>query len=217
MNLNEVAGALQALAQRVESSTMQINEPSPEHMSFIPAVQRSNVLLMKSKALEVENMTTLFIGSIRQNYTRPMWDADVQKWMSKLGTQRYYYIILQPWGERDAMDSTDAIPKMEQALLDINTLPAGEKIRVIVLGTGHAGFLFDALSYLLREWKNSTGTARTGKYLQFITAGDTEKRSWCHFCQWLCISEVCETVEFYNTMSYHPFGFCSAEYKNKHK
>jgi len=137
MNLEELR-ELQRRIENMASSAMQIDGPSIANTSFIPTVQRSNVLLMTSKPLQAHDMTTIFIGVIRQNYTDAMWQFDVTKWITKLGNQRYFYIQMQPLEGRDATNSNDAIPKMEQALLDMNQIPAGEKLRVIMLGTGHS-------------------------------------------------------------------------------
>lgn len=145
-----------------------------------------------------------------------MWKYDCEHWMQHFGNQRYSYIQILPLEGRDAINDRDAIPKIEQALSDINQLPAGEKIRVIVMGTGHSAFLNDALTYLLREWKEpNNGLPRKGKYMQFITSGDTKDRDMSDFCQWLCVSGACENIEFYNTMHYHPFGYCSAEFSKQ--
>lgn len=207
---------IQSLVQQELDRDMQIDEPTIIHTSFIPSVQRSNVLLMSSLQPKKEDMTTLFIGTIRKNYTQEMWKYDCEHWMQHFGNQRYSYIQILPLEGRDAINDRDAIPKIEQALSDINQLPAGEKIRVIVMGTGHSAFLNDALTYLLREWKEpNNGLPRKGKYMQFITSGDTKDRDMSDFCQWLCVSGACENIEFYNTMHYHPFGYCSAEFSKQ--
>jgi hypothetical protein len=111
------------------------------------------------------------------------------------------------------LDSTDAIPKINQLLELANQLPAGQMLRIICLGTGYSGFLYEAITYLLQEWTEPGGALRGNKLLQFITSGDTENRDLCDFCQWLCISGVCQYVTYYNTKQYHPFGFAKAQYK----
>jgi len=135
--------------------------------------------------------------------------------MNHLGSGPYFEIPLLPLSEaHNLLDSTDAIPKIENALQVINMLPNGELIRVVNLGTGYSHFLYEAITYLLKEWKDSDGAPRTAKYMQFITSGDTAENSLANFCQWLCVSGLCENIEFYNTRKYHPFGYCSAEYKD---
>jgi len=201
----------------------QINLPTSVHMSFIPQEQRSNSLLMVSKVPQKQHMPTCFIGTIRANYTQQMWQEDIEKWKQHLGTpqQAFYEIPLIPVminGEiLDMMDSTDAIPKIETALKAINNMPVNETIRLICLGTGHCSFLYEAITYLLREWKEPNGNLRsfTAKQMQFITSGDTKDRDMSNFCQWLVISGACHLIEFYNTMTYHPFGCCSSEYKQQ--
>jgi hypothetical protein len=174
----------------------------------------------------------------QREYTERMWAEDVGKWRSyfgateewiedvqkaelqnqeetllELGAKAYYQIPMLPLeNSPQLLNSSDAITKTEQALAKLNTLPQGGLIRVIHLGSGYASFLYDAVTYLLKEWRNPDGTARTGKGLQFITSGDTLRRDLSDFCQWLCISGVCDEVAYYNTEQYHPFGQCHMEY-----
>lgn len=202
------------LVQKAVERSMQVDVPTLEYMSFIPQAQRSNMLLMTSHQPKKENMSTVFMGTIRRNYTEEMWAEDVKLWMRHYGNQLYSLIPILPNNEvPDAINSRDAIAKVENELQNIRQLPVGEKLRIILLGTGHSGFVYDAITYLLREWSEPNGMPRKGKYIQFVTSGDTKDRDMSNFCQWLCISGVCENIEFYNTMQYHPFGYCRAEYK----
>jgi len=166
-----------------------------------------------------KNLSTCFIGTIRQNYTFEMWRVDVDKWKDHFGADLVYYEIpLLPLvinnRALDALESSDAIDKIETALHAINVLPPNEMVRLVCLGTGHAHFLFEAIAYLLKEWREPSGSPRSteSKQMQLVTSGDTKERDLSNFCQWLCISGACSFVEFYNTMTYHPFGFCSADY-----
>jgi len=202
-----------------QGQASQIDEPSSLHMSFIPEEQRSNSLLMVSQAPSRQDMPTAFIGSVRKNYTPAMWNEDVKKWKSHFGpNQEFYEIPLMPVIINnqvfDVMDSSDAIPKIETALRAVNQLPVGEKIRLVCLGTGHSHFLYEAIAYLLNQWRDPTGNLRPndGKHVQFITSGDTKDTDMSNFCQWLCISGKCHVIEFYNTMLYHPFGYYSSDY-----
>jgi len=193
------------------------------NMSFIPREQKSRSLVMVSTEPRKKNLSTCFIGTIRKNYTFEMWRQDIEKWTNHFGPdQEYYEIPLLPLVINnkvvDVMDSTDAIPKIETALQAIDRLPVNEMVRLVCLGTGHCHFLFTAIAHLLREWRDPSGSLRPleSKQMQFVTSGDTKERDMSNFCQWLCISGVCNVVEFYNTMTYHPFGYCSADYEVKH-
>jgi len=187
--------------------------------SFIPREQKSKSLLMVSAEPRTKKLATCFIGTIRQNYPYEMWRQDVEMWKDHFGAdQAYYDIPLLPLvinnRSVDAMNSTDGIPKIEAALQAINNLIPNEMVRLVCLGTGHAHFLFDAIAYLLKEWKDPSGSLRSteSKQIQLVTSGDTKERDMSNFCQWLCISGACSVVEFYNTMTYHPFGYCSSDY-----
>jgi hypothetical protein len=217
MDDTEVAEFVLRCAQR-EQPNMAMN------MSFIPQEQRSRSLVMLSTEPTKKNLTTCFIGTIRKNYTFEMWRQDVEKWKNHFGPDLEYTEIpllsLVINGKvLDAIDSTDAIPKIETALQAINQLPGTEMVRLVCLGTGHCHFLFQAIAYLLKEWRDPLGSLRSleSKQIQFVTSGDTEERDMSNFCQWLCISSACNVVEFHNTMTYHPFGYCSADYEMKLK
>lgn len=228
MDLGDISKNFEGFQKMMkEINNGQGDKPIPEHHAFIPQQQRSNVLYMTSRPLTGDTMSTIFIGTIRPNYTEEMWQEDVRNWKEHLGDHPYYSIDLQPVSEPhddpnsiggstlrmvDRLDSKKGIPKIESALQAMNALPAGERIRVIILGTGYSQFSYDSITYMLREWKDPSGTARTGKHMQFITSGDTKKRDMNHFCQWLCITGICQSIEFYNTHNYHPFGFCKLEY-----
>lgn len=199
----------------------QSEKPHVEHYSFIPSQLRSNVLVMKAEPLNRSKMVTLFVGTIRVNYTDMMWREDVDQWKKHFGPEphnTYFEIDLLPvrqaTGETlDQMNSRDAIPKIEQAMVSLNQVEKESFIRIVCLGTGFSQFLYEAIQFILSEWKNPDGTDRKDKHLQFVTSGDTKNNDLCSFCRWLCVSGVCKTVEFYNTKEYHPFGYCAASYK----
>uniref|UniRef100_A0A0B7B7P7 Uncharacterized protein n=1 Tax=Arion vulgaris TaxID=1028688 RepID=A0A0B7B7P7_9EUPU len=202
--------------QRIRNAE-QASVPSPANLAFIPQIQRSNTLVMKSESPRMQAMPTTFIGTIRTNYTNDLWNSDVAQWKAYFKavgvSQLYEEIQLRPLENNlEALDDKDAIPKTESMLKRINQLPANEGIRVICLGTGHSRFLYEAITYLLREWSQPDGQPRIDKRMQFITSGDTINRDMSDFCQWLCISGVCPIVAFYNTRNYHPFGYCSFQY-----
>lgn len=194
-----------------------LSEPISEHLAFIPKQQRSKVLVMTATELPMPTMPTAFIGTIQPNYTNELWKDDIYKWSAyfqDLGlNQPTFEIKLLPLREStNIMDSADAISKIEEMLDLANQLPAGEMIRIVHLGTSYSNFLYEAISYLLKEWKEPGGALRVKKQLQFITSGDTKNRDLCDFCHWLCISGVCQYVAFYNTTLYHPFGYCDSQY-----
>lgn len=118
-------------------------------------------------------------------------------------------VIAQSGDVKDSLDARDAIPKIQAALNTLNVLN-DTKIRIVILGTGCAHFLFEAITYVLKEWHHNYP-----KQVQFFTSGDTGNSDFSKFCQWLCISKVCETIEFINTMDYHPFGFCATAYNSR--
>jgi len=193
----------------------QTDDPNPKYLSFVPQQLRSNVVLMTSQQLRTEVMSTLFLGTIRPNYREEMWSSDVQKWQQQLGAQPFWEIKMLPINVPPyrELDAADANTKVEAALNHMNKLEDSAHIRIICLGTGYAAFLYQAITYLLKEWRKKDGHLRSSKYLQFYTSGDSADNDLFNFCKWLCISGTCETVEFYNTQDYRPFGYCKPEYR----
>lgn len=215
---NNLSELMEVIERRRHRSGQQPG-PSTHHLSFIPQRLRSKALFMYSEEPKMQMMPTVFIGTIRPNYTEEMWKIDVDKWKTHFETgkvtQIYGEMKLLPLPENSSiLDSADAILKIHSVLPTINALPVREGIRVICLGTGYSSFLYDAISYLFKEWKEPDGITKRGyKHMEFITSGDTENRDLSDFCQWLCISDTCQSVAFYNTMMYHPFGYASAQYQ----
>jgi len=198
----------------------QSSAPSESHLSFIPENLRSNVLLMTAQPLRQESMTTIFLGTIGPNYIDEMWKIDVDNWQKNLNHQPCIEIKMLPSIDRatgtvtNSLNAVDSIPKVENALKTLNATPHGGNLRVVFLGTAFSAFVYDAVTYLLKEWKGPTGSGRS-KNLQFITSGDSATKALCNFCEWLCVAGICDTVEFYNTKNYHPFGYCSLKYPTK--
>jgi hypothetical protein len=206
------------LAKELRKKARQSDEPDSTHLSFIPQVLRSPVLLMKAQPLQMKQMATVFLGTIRINYTEDMCKQDIEQWKLTFGNQTYFEIVILPMlsstGDvKDQVNGRDAIPKIEEALKGLNHLPDHEYIRIVCLGTGYSKFLYESITFLLKNWQKPDGTIRSEKHLQFVTSGDTKKNDLCNFSRWLCVSGICATVEFYNTREYHPFGFCAEAYE----
>uniref|UniRef100_A0AC34RDI9 Uncharacterized protein n=1 Tax=Panagrolaimus sp. JU765 TaxID=591449 RepID=A0AC34RDI9_9BILA len=77
----------------------------------------------------------------------------------------------------------------------------------------HSDFLFDAIEYLLNEWKGPK-EEKLIEHVEFLTAGDTDKHKIERFAKWLCLSGACKNLTFVNTQEYHPFGSLRLEFKN---
>jgi len=208
-------GSMANMFAAIREEHGQTDDPSPNYLSFIPNQLRSNVLLMTSQSLRRDHMSTLFLGTIRPNYREEMWTSDVQKWQEQLGPQTFFEVKMIPIYRAPfrELDTGDAVKKVEIALGHMNNLEDSSRIRIICLGTGHSSLLFRAITYLLKEWRNRDGTLRSTKHLQLYTSGDTAKSDMFCFCKWLCISGTCETIEFYDTQDYRPFGYCQPQYE----
>jgi len=112
---------------------------------------------------------------------------------------------------RDALgkvDSARGIVEINAAMVILNNVPCGQTIRIIFLGPGMAQLTLDALTHLVREWKTPDDEDRTAsnKKFQVVTTGDNKRFNLLKLCQRLCLSGVCQSIEFYDTMKYYPFG-----------
>jgi hypothetical protein len=190
-------------------------------VSFLPTTVRSPVLQMRAVPYEYKDIFTVFMGTIRPSYTKERWEKDLTHWREIMKCQSFVDIEIMPMMSegkmRDATDSLDAIPKIEKAIEKLNQLEDKAPIRLVCLGNGFSNFIYDAITFLLREWKNSDGSTRTEKHLEFVTCGDTRNTDLCNYCRWLTVSKVCTAVDFYNTMEYHPFGFIAPNYPSNER
>lgn len=207
---------LRQLLQNLREDNEQRPDPGIEHLSFIPPGLKSNVICMQSRPLTGRALPTIFVGTVRPNYVQTMWEMDVQKWRNCLSiglNQTQIQLQFLPLPDRpEALDVSDAIPKVEAAKATLRVLPNPTPIRFVILGTGHSAFLHQAIEHLLREWCGPSGEPRASKDVEFFIDGDSKSKYLLQFCKWLCISNICDNLTLVNTMDYHPFGYASREF-----
>ena len=112
------------------------------------------------------------------------------------------------------VDCARAIVEINKALEKLCQVACGEFIRIIFLGPAVSQLTLDTLTYLVREWKSPDYAERNSsdKKLQVVTTGELEKTvggkdyNMFNLCKKLCIAGVCQSIEFYDTMQYYPFG-----------
>jgi hypothetical protein len=195
----------------------QRNQPSEEHLAFIPDHLRSNVVTLSATTLSCNAMKTVFIGITTKVYTPSMWDDDRRKWVSSFQLLIQNCIDVKMQELRDSpgkVDCARAIVEINAALVILSAVPCGESIRVICLGPAMSQLTLDTLTYLVREWKTPENSGRNSsdKRLQVVTTGDGDKLNLFKLCQKLCLSGVCQSIEFYDTMQYYPFGLYRKSY-----
>lgn len=189
--------------------------PSMGHCAFIPKQLKSPVIYLESRDWKENQFPTLFVGSIAVNYTEEMWETDVKRWETFLHDDKSPSgkIKLQPIADSpQVLDSIDAIEKIEQARVVLKNYSI-HSLRIVVIGMQHSDFLFDAIEYLLNEWKGPK-EEKLIEHVEFLTAGDTDKHKIERFAKWLCLSGACKNLTFVNTQEYHPFGSLRLEFKN---
>jgi hypothetical protein len=213
---------LQARA-RNQADTTQQNQPSEEHLAFIPDYLNDNVITLSAARLSRNNMKTVLTGITTGIYTPSMWENDARKWTNHFQLLLQNCIEVKMLEMRDSpgkVDCARAVVEINRALEELSKVPCGEFIRVIFLGPAVSQLTLDTLTYLVREWKTPDNTARyaTDKKLQVVTTGELEKTAigkdynMFNLCKKLCIAGVCQSIEFYNTMQYYPFGYYRKSY-----
>lgn len=80
-------------------------------------------------------------------------------------------------------------------------------LRIVSVGVGYTEFLFEALEFLLKEWRQPVEE----KNVQFIIRNDTVNRRFINFWEDACIKKLCQYVQYVNLSKYLPFGY----YKNE--
>jgi len=188
----------------------EMRKPCKAHLSFFPSSVKGNVLKMTSTSLTIELLPTIIIGTISQAYDENMWEKDVSEVGKHFSLNpdddvaNVLQIKMEPLSDDpEKLDSAKAIALIERALFHINT---GSRIRIVSVGISSTSFFFDAVSYLLKEWKSED------KLVQFVTSGDTSEHTIFEFCKSLCLSGICKEIEFYNTTNYHPFGYFKSKW-----
>jgi len=190
---------------------------SEEHLAFIPDCLSDNVIILNAARLSRGSMKTLLIGITTEIYTPSMWDEDARKWSSHFQLIRENCIEVKMLEMRDSpgkVDCARAIVEINKALEKLCQVACGEFIRIIFLGPAVSQLTLDTLTYLVREWKSPDYTERNSsdKKLQVVTTGELEKTAggkdynMFNLCKKLCIAGVCQSIEFYDTMQYYPFG-----------
>jgi len=208
---------------RNQADMAQQNQPSEEHLAFIPDYLNDNVITLSATRLSRNSMKTVLIGITTRIYTPSMWDEDARRWTSHFQLLRQNCIEVKMLEMRDSpgkVDCARAIVEINRALEDLSNVPCGEFIRVIFLGPGLSQLTLDTLTYLVREWKTPENTDRKSadKKLQVVTTGELQKTamgkdySMFNLCKKLCIAGVCQSIEFYDTMEYYPFGHYRKSY-----
>jgi len=191
------------------------HQPCADHLAFIPKKLTGNVITLKSEELNKERIGTVFLGIITPEYDQSMWDLDVQRWKNEFDlpntTQYCIEVKMQNLNLSDGkptkkVDAASAIVEIETALTVINKAALGATIRVIFLGPGVSQLTLDALMYLVREWKAPNDETRNDKNIQVVTTGVLVQRNLFDLCKKLCLAGICQTIQFYDTMQYYPFG-----------
>jgi arginine repressor len=193
------------------------HQPSEEHLAFIPEILQDNVITLQGATLSRDFMKTVFIGITTTAYTPSMWDDDRGKWMNSFQLLQQNCVDVRMLELRESpgkVDCARAVVEINRALVILSNVTCGESIRVICLGPSMSQLILDTFTYLLREWKTPENEARSSdcKRVQVVTTGDGDQLNLFKLCKELCLSGVCQSIEFYDTMEYYPFGHYRKSY-----
>jgi hypothetical protein len=185
-------------------------------MAFIPTTLHDNVIELTSVKLDrskSDKSTTMMIGFITPTYVHKMWKKDVDKWKGEFPNTSVCDLELHTKthfpanGEAQViLDDTKANEAVNNVLPIIKQIPDNTPLRMIVLGPAFHPFLFDTIKHLLKEWRTPDGKERRFKKLNCIISNTKKESEFFDFCRKLCLSGVCQSVQFYNTDYYRPFG-----------
>ena len=201
-----------ALAKLLEEAKLHSTErddhkPSESHLAFIPEMLYDKVVEMTSVSLNNNAMMTLILGIVCSAYPGSMYKNDVKNWNSKFNTSEIHQVEFKSHMDSpELMDRSDAITKINEALERMNEIPNGSPVRLILVGPGHTQFILEAIKHLMKMWKVKDGE-RSEKKLCMVISGDTPSEENFELCKQLCLTGVCNSIHFYNTMYYNPFGY----------
>jgi len=186
----------------------QDDKPSESHLAFIPATLFDKVIELTSVTLNSNDMTTLILGIVCKAHTDVMFKADVKEWKSKFNTSSVINVQFQSLTDSpELLNQSHAIEKINSAMETMKAIPNGLPVRLILVGPGHTKFTYQAIKHLLKKWTNSDGSERSQKKLCFVISGDSPSEELFELCKELCLTGLCSSIQFYNTIYYRPFGY----------
>lgn len=183
-------------------------KPSESHLAFIPEILFDKVVELTQVPVNYNDMTTLILGIVCTAYPESMYKNDVKNWTSKFNTSAIVPVKLKSLADSpNVLNAADAISEINAALERMNTISNDSPVRLILVGPGHTHFTLESIQHLMKKWKTPDGGERLQKKLHFVTSGDTPSEEMFDLCKQLCLTNVCNSVQFYNTMYYNPFGY----------
>lgn len=195
---------------KMKGDEKKVEKPRKENLSFFSNNLRGNMLKMTSTELTTATQPTIVIGTISPVYDENMWDKDMLEVGAHFNlsvandVNNVFAIKMESTPDNPkVLDTAKAIKLMEMAVYRIN---AGDHIRIVRVGISSTEFFLEAVSYLLKQWSAKE------KKVQFVTSGDTDHNEMFSFCKSLCLSGICQEIEYYNTQDYHPFGFFKSKW-----
>lgn len=183
---------------------------------YFPKDYHDKVLVMSSQPMKTDRMRTFIFGTINAKYDEEMWNYDLHEFGERFvldmdDNHTVYKIKMRPADEQGIfLDSENAIAEIYKAITVLNSVGAGEPIRIVHLGFAESGFFFQGVEFLLKRWLPGT---EHKKVVHFLTTGDSESRMYENFCKSLVLRNFCTEIEFFNCQDYFPFG----EYSFSHK
>jgi hypothetical protein len=180
------------------------------YMAFIPTTLHDNVIELTSVKIDrstSDQSITLMLGFICETYSSKSWTIDVAKWLQEFPNTAVFELqLLTETNDPTVLHEAKAIEAINEALERIHSIPDNTPLRMVVLGPGFHPFLFDTIKHLLKEWRTPDGEKRRVKQLNFIISNPKNDQEYFNFCKKLCLSGVCQSIQFYNTGYYNPFG-----------
>src|SRR5437870_10957487 len=92
------------------------DQPSEEHLAFIPDELRDNVILLEGTTLSRDFTKTVFIGITTNVYTPSMSDDDRGKWMNSFQLLQQNCVEVKMQELRDSLGKVDCA----RAIVEIN-------------------------------------------------------------------------------------------------
>ena len=185
--------------------SMLIKLPTQVH---IPFLLEDSVIRMSSINALTENIPTIFIGVVDEDYTEAMWNSHTQRIarLFKINNDFVCYIKVKR-EENNFIDADQMGREVLEAIQAINTLQEKHNatfkaMRIVGMGIHSAIGVYIALEALVKKWDQKWNE----KVVQFVALGDSVQGSYLNFCKSLCLKKICAKVHFYRTMDYDQFG-----------
>jgi len=177
--------------------------------AHIPYLLVDPVIVVRTERPYTGEVPTIFVGFVheefyQQYYTDRQWQNDAER-IGRLFrfdvNNNTFHFKIKTGNQAEEIDYELLRTQTDEAIQMINRART-KKLRIIGLGFGWSNAIPEALESLIRAWNMPLNE----KEIQLVAVGDSKYAHYLKFCQSICLKQLCNQVQYYNTMDYKENG-----------